>query len=267
MWTFDGDISSSCDECGEAHVVPISDFNIECYGGEYHANGMGQENNYELLFEFNCTKCGSQIQLKFDATEYPLDVFSYVIDNTQGASCLNKPDIKYLPDYEEIYLLPEPKLIIPENRIITDVGLLSSNIPELIRFLSQNPENLHQISPREFEEIIAEIFRSKGFEVALTASTRDGGKDIIAVHRNELGIDTKYFIECKRYAESNKVGVELIRSLHGVKNTKNGPNKVILATTSTFTRGAKDFAQNQATSEWDITLKDYNDILAWMRSY
>jgi hypothetical protein len=267
MWSFIGDISSSCDECSEVHVVPISDFNIESAGSEYHENGMGQENNYELSFEFDCTRCGSEIHLSFNATEYPLDVLSYVIDNTIGASCENEPSIEYLPDFEEIYLLPEPKLILPEERIITDVSLLRSNIPELIRFLSQNPEQLHQISPREFEEIIAEIFRSKGFEVALTASTRDGGKDIIAVHRNELGIDTQYFIECKRYIHSNKVGVELIRSLHGVKNTRNGPNKVILATTSTFTSGAIDFAQNQATSEWDITLKDYYDILRWLKSY
>ena len=63
------------------------------------------------------------------------------------------------------------------------------------------------------------------------------------------------------------MGVELIRALHGVKNIRNGPNKVILATTSTFTRGAIDFATNQTPSEWDMSLKDYDDILKWIRSY
>jgi len=267
MWTFDGDISSTCNNCSEIHVVPVSDFNIECYGGYYSENGMGQQNNYELLYEFNCSNCNSEIELNFDATEYPLDVLSYVINNTKGASCSNEPFITYLPEYEEIYILPDPQIIVPDNRIITDLNLINANIPALIKFLSENPDHLHKIEPREFEEIIAEIFRSKGFEVELTTSTRDGGKDIIAIQRNVLGFETKYFIECKRYAPINKVGVELIRALHGVKNTRNGPNKVILATTSTFTKGAIDFATNQAPSEWDISLKDYDDILKWIRSY
>jgi hypothetical protein len=267
MWTFDGNISSRCDSCDHIHLIPVSDFNIDCYGGSYSENGMGQQNNYELLYEFDCENCSSEIELNFDATEYPLDVLSYVIDNTKGATCSSEPYITYHPDHEEIYLFPEPKIIIPESRIITDINLINANIPALIKFLSENPDHLHKIEPREFEEIIAEIFRSKGFEVELTKSTRDGGKDIIAIERHDLGFGTKYFIECKRYSLTNKVGVELVRALHGVKNIRNGPNKVILATTSTFTRGAIDFASNQAPSEWDISLKDYNDVLNWISSY
>ncbi|WP_206706473.1 restriction endonuclease [Vibrio parahaemolyticus] len=65
----------------------------------------------------------------------------------------------------------------------------------------------------------------------------------------------------------NKVGVEVVRALHGVKNTIGGPNKVILVTTSAFTQGAIDFAQSQASSCWDISLKDYQDILSWLSAY
>ncbi|WP_136799969.1 restriction endonuclease [Desulfosediminicola ganghwensis] len=266
MWTFDGVITSACDNCGDIQNNNVSDFSIECYGGDYKENGMGAQNNYQLLFEFNCPRCHSEITLDFDATEYPIDFLSYVINNSNGASCSNEPYITHLDD-EAIYTFPEPEIIVPESRIITDINLIRANIPDLIRFLSQNPQHIHSLTPREFEEIIAEIFRAKGFEVTLTAKTRDGGKDIIAIHRNDLGIDTKYFIECKRYAPENKVGVEIVRALHGVKNTVGAPNKVILATTSSFTSGAVDFVQNQAPSTWDISLKDYNDILQWMRLY
>ena len=97
--------------------------------------------------------------------------------------------------------------------------------------------------------------------------TRDGGKDIIAISRNSLGIDTKFFIECKRYAKYNKVGVDIVRSLYGVHGTKSSPNKSILATTSTFTTGAIDFAQKEVKSEWERSLKDNKDIIQWIRDY
>lgn len=266
MWIFDGVIHSQCQTCGQQHDVPVSHFEIDAYGGEYHENGMGAETNYDISYEFECTNCGKEIKLSFDATEYPLDCLSYVIDNSRGATCSSEPYITYL-DEETIYTFPEPEIYIPERRIITDISLIENSTPQLIKFLNENPQYLNQIDPRQFEEIIAEIFRNKGFEVELTARTRDGGKDIIAIHRHELGIETKYFIECKRYAMNNKVGVELVRALHGVKNSIHGPNKVILATTSTFTKGAIDFANNQAASRWDIELKDYSEILRWLGQY
>lgn len=48
--------------------------------------------------------------------------------------------------------------------------------------LRLSQELMREISPREFEEVVSEIFRSKGFEVDLTKRTANGGKDIIAVH-------------------------------------------------------------------------------------
>ncbi|MGI3098920.1 restriction endonuclease [Vibrio diabolicus] len=267
MWIFDGVIEASCDECGSVYKVPVKDFEVDCYDSSYSENGMGQQNDYQLLYQFDCTRCGNDISLDFDVTEYPVDFLSYVINNSSGADCNGEPYFTYL-DESPIYILPEPKIWLPgDDRIITDINLIRSNIPDLVRFLRDNPQHLHQIEPREFEQVIAEIFKHSGFEVTLTKSTRDGGKDIIAVQRHALGIDTKYFIEYKRYAPDNKVGVEVVRALHGVKNTIGGPNKVILVTTSAFTQGAIDFAQSQASSCWDISLKDYQDILSWLSAY
>jgi len=82
-----------------------------------------------------------------------------------------------------------------------------------------------------------------------------------------LGIKNKYFIECKRHSEKNKVGVDIVRSLQGVKNTKDGPNKTIIATTSFFTSDAKKFVENEAASKWDMTLADYNDMVNWLNEY
>jgi len=154
-----------------------------------------------------------------------------------------------------------------ERSTAEDLFEFYESIPELITALKSSPYLLRELSPREFEQVVAEIFMSNGFHVDLTKRTRDGGKDIIAIHTDKLGIQTKYFIECKRYSEGNKIGVDVVRALQGVKNTKNGPNKTILATTSSFTADARKFVENEAASSWDMTLVDYNDIVRWLDNY
>ncbi|MEN8220363.1 MAG: restriction endonuclease [Pseudomonadota bacterium] len=62
---------------------------------------------------------------------------------------------------------------------------------ELISLIQKDNSYIYKILPRQFEEVIAELFRAQGFNVELTKRTRDGGKDIIATH-NAMGIDTRY---------------------------------------------------------------------------
>jgi restriction system protein len=96
-----------------------------------------------------------------------------------------------------------------------------------------------KIDPRRFEELIAHIFSLHGFVVELTKQTRDDGRDIIAI-RSDLGIKSKYLIECKRYALTNPIDVQFVRALYGTQ-MKEGANKAILATTSRFTPDARSF--------------------------
>ncbi len=126
--------------------------------------------------------------------------------------------------------------------------------------ISNKPALIFEISPRKFEEIIADIFFKKGFEVELTKRTRDEGRDIVAIY-NHMDISTKYLIECKRYARANKVSIDIVQRLFGVKIAE-AANKAILATTSTFTKDARHFASNHF---WDLALKDYEDIMEWIR--
>lgn len=153
-----------------------------------------------------------------------------------------------------IYLPPRPKLYIPQ--------LLIESNEMLIRKLARYPKGLFSISPRKFEEIIAELFWRAGYEVELTAQTRDGGRDIIAISRS-MDIPLRLIIECKRHALTNKVGLALVQRLFGVKIAEFA-NKAILATTSTFTRDARMFASSHL---WDLDLKDHDDVVAWLGKY
>lgn len=249
MWQFCGDINYECEKCADNDLIPISDFCNECIGGS--ERGMGEENIYELSYEFDCCECRSPISLKFEVSEYPVECLNFVLNKSTGAKTCGEPDIEYL---REIYNIEE-------------LLLFYENIQELITALRHSPELIREITPREFEEVVSEIFKAKGFEVDLTQRTADGGKDIIAIHTDSLGIRNKYFIECKRYAEDKKIGVSLVRTLQGVKNTKDGPNKTILVTTSTFTKNARTFVEHEASSKWDITLADYSILVGWLNNY
>ena len=155
-----------------------------------------------------------------------------------------------------------PLLYVPKTNLIYVPEILLEVNDELIKRIARNPESIFRISPRKFEEIIAELFIDRGFEVELTKSTRDGGRDIIAIQK-QMNVQTKYLIECKRYARTNKVSMATVQRLFGVKMAE-AANKAILATTSTFTRDARHFA---STHMWDLDLKDYDDIIAWIRAY
>ncbi|KQC00950.1 restriction endonuclease [Pedobacter sp. Hv1] len=133
---------------------------------------------------------------------------------------------------------------------------------ELISYLAKHPEYLRHLNARKFEMLIAEIIRSKGYDVTLTPQTRDGGKDIIALYKSPFG-HQMFIVECKRYQEDNKVGVELVRGLYGVKMAERY-NQALLVTTSTFTPDAQEFVK---PLKFELELKDYNDITNWCKEY
>ena len=249
MWKFSGSIQYTCSNCGDSEEVPIDDFNIDYSEGSDRQ--MGSERIYEISYEFDCIKCSQPISLNFEATEYPVECLNYVKNNSSGARTIGEPEFEHFP---EIYSAE-------------DILRAYESIQELVSALKSRPYLLRELTSREFEEVVAEVFRAKGFAVDLTKKTRDGGKDIIAIHTDGLGIQNKYFIECKHCAEDNKIGVGIVRALHGVKNTKDGPNKTILATTSTFTSDAKKFVENEIASKWDLTLADYDEIVRWLADY
>lgn len=266
MSNFNGVIIATCNKCETTYKIDVTDLDVNCYGSEYHENGMGEERNYEISGIFSCGKCNNEFEISFDATEYPANFLSYVIDNSKGVRCSGTPMLEY-EEERLIYTFPEPEIYIPNQTVISDIQEINNTIPKLIELIKEDNSYIHKITSREFEEIIAEIFRSHGFEVELTKRTRDGGKDIIAIHRHLMGIDTRYFVECKRYALDNKVGVSIVRELYGVHSSRTGVNKSIIATTSLFTAGARNFAERQLRSKWDMDLKDVNDVLGWINKY
>lgn len=127
----------------------------------------------------------------------------------------------------------------------------------VLKYLSENPEALHQLTSRKFEEVMAEIYCRLGYKVELTKATRDGGKDLI-IRKPEILGDFIYYVECKQYSADKPVGVGIIRNLVGMINTDR-VNGGILATTSYFTPDARRFVIDNKY-DYQIQMHDYIKI-------
>lgn len=165
------------------------------------------------------------------------------------------PDLR-LPEFVvERYhrLRKDTQIVVPTLSLIHDT---------LLERLRQNPDELHNIGPRQFEELICELLLRLGWDVELTPESRDGGYDIVGFSGNTGGVKTSWIIECKKYAPHRKVGVGVVRALCGVKEQIKVANAMIV-TTSTFTRGAQELTN----SRWDLSLRDYNNVFEWVSSH
>jgi restriction system protein len=142
------------------------------------------------------------------------------------------------------------------RKLFTNVRLINS---ELIDHLSRNPDAVHDLTSRQFEELTAELLERMGYEVQLTAATRDGGKDLYAVRKDGLG-SFMFVVECKRYAPDRPVSVGVVRSVHGVAQHERA-NGAIVMTTSFFTDPAKQFAREL---RGQMSLRDFADLQGWL---
>lgn len=164
------------------------------------------------------------------------------------------------PDADDIDQVHAENLELEKDEKIALITV--DHLPlKIISKILKNPREVRNVTPRQFEELIADLLNELGFQnIVLTPRSRDGGKDIIASHSIQ-GIPLTFYFECKRYAEGNKIQLETMRSLLGtMAHESRKVNKGILVTTSTFTKGCKEFI----LSESRLDGKDYNDILGWI---
>ncbi len=130
----------------------------------------------------------------------------------------------------------------------------------LIKELAREPSALYKLEPRKFEELVARVVESNGYNVELTPCTRDGGRDIVA-KRNDWAGNELLLIECKRYSETHRVQVGVVRALYGVIEDAQATRGLIV-TTSFFTKGAIQFADRH---KHQLALHDYTKLVEGLR--
>lgn len=98
----------------------------------------------------------------------------------------------------------------------------------------QIEQMIRDMSPREFEVFVAEVYKRLGYDVELTQATADGGKDVILRDFDE---DEVIYVECKHYSECNSVGREICQKLLGAMIMDN-VDRGIIVNTGVFNKNA-----------------------------
>ena len=106
---------------------------------------------------------------------------------------------------------------------------------------------LRETDPIFFEKLVVKLLDAMGYSgkngnVKVTPQSNDGGIDGI-INQDPLGTSTVY-LQVKRYAEQNVVGRPAVQGFYGALASVNADRGVFI-TTSSFSKGALEFARNQ----------------------
>ena len=158
-------------------------------------------------------------------------IFAYVIPSTSSndifSQGISKAISKFAPYIALFFLIPAP---ISAYRSWRKRKLLENQ---------RNIQSIRSLRWKEFEELIAEAYRRKGYTVIENESLgADGGVDIRLKKNGHFHI-----VQCKQW-KSQKIGVKVVREMYGVMVAENA-SSVTVITTGLFTQEAENFAVNK----------------------
>jgi restriction system protein len=97
---------------------------------------------------------------------------------------------------------------------------------------------LSQLSWQQFEALVSEAFRRKGYSVTVTGGGADGGADLKLKKAGEI-----FLVQCKQW-RATRVGMNIVRELDGVM-TDRGAAGGFVVTSGVFTDEACAFARGK----------------------
>jgi restriction system protein len=116
-------------------------------------------------------------------------------------------------------------------------------------------ESIRDMSWQDFELLVGEAFRRKGFEVRENGGGgADGGIDLVLTKNGKKSI-----VQCKRW-KTFSIGVPLIRELYGVMTSERA-NDCIFVSSGNYTAEARLFAEDKP-----IWLIDGSELLEMVAS-
>lgn len=96
-------------------------------------------------------------------------------------------------------------------------------------------DGLMALSPREFEKLVATLFKANGHQAQVLGGSSDHGVDILVLSDEK----EKWIVQCKRY--NGSVGEPVVRDLYGAMGHE-GAQRAFLVTTGSFTTQAQEWA-------------------------
>jgi hypothetical protein len=157
---------------------------------------------------------------------------------------------------------PPLELQEPVTLVKTQI-YIASITPELLSVLLANPDEISNLTPELFEELVCDRFQAMGYVVERVGEhtfRKDGGIDIVATQERAtfpflIAIQAKHHRSPKK-----KTGPGPVRELLGVVDTHLF-NAGILVTNTTFTPDARWIAEQRSML---VRLRDIYDIERWL---
>ncbi len=171
-----------------------------------------------------------------------------------------------------LFFNPEPiaaSLLIPEplNTVLFFVaGIILAGIQCGIKLWQRNKfqrktgevesiEDLLDLTPTEFEEMVVEVHRAFGHRARRTGGPGDHGVDVVVQTKQ----GEQCVVQCKRWRGS--VGEPVVRDFYGVMHHEKADRGIII-TTGRFTRPAREWARGKP-----ILMYDGNEFVKlWKRA-
>jgi restriction system protein len=118
---------------------------------------------------------------------------------------------------------------------------------------------LLSLNSRDFEFLVAHVYREMGYEVVVTPAQKDGGKDVIATRTGEV-----LYIECKNWR--GRVDSEVVAGLTGRVEMHRVTRGIVIGT-SGFTQGHASATQVAAESPARISLVSGTELIAQLNEH
>jgi hypothetical protein len=160
----------------------------------------------------------------------------------------------------------------PDNADDGGLALVRRALDKIAGDLIAHPERLMSVPPRKFEEVIAEIYRSHGFDVGITGGPRDHGIDVAATIRIPMTLPRRMSqhlrigIQVKRYKTTRKVREAELRNLFGSIEAE-GYDRGVLVTTSSLTAAAKEYVTTRRAVRDRLMVLCGDDVLELLVGY
>ena len=122
---------------------------------------------------------------------------------------------------------------------------------------------LRTIHWRDFEFLVAALYKAKGYEVEVTPGQKDGGRDVIA-RRTGADAETLY-VACSRGA--SKKDAEDVAALNGRLDTGEGASRGVFINVAGFTEQGPGTAVEVAKEMPRVSLIGRDQLLSQMNAY
>ena len=201
------------------------------------------DQNFLLILDDGEILC-SRINRNFELAKHP-----FLLNSSKSTALESNAILKIIGDFlnsrgiepskfhQEIY--KDETFDSHLQAVLPDFAIINT---ELMGFLSQHPEYLHELHWRKFEELLDKLFRELGYETILGPGRGDMGVDLRLIRRDPIA-SILTLVQAKKYAPHNRITLQPVQALYGALDDEDA-NTGLLVSTSEFEPVARKFAKN-----------------------